>query len=404
MRGDEPAVDRAAAVAGKELKLFFRDAQMLFFSLALPLVLILLMVATFGGQTRFNTTAYVVNLDEGPDGAEFVARLEAVPGITVKLLDEATARRRVQDAELVNVLILGRDFTAELESGGTPVVRVLQRGLGGTEGQIVNSYAVGLARALADERLVARQGARALEAAGRPVDRAAVDAKVAELFAEAEADPPVAVREEPVGGRSEPVAIYLPGLVTMFTLFTISLTSVSLVGERKKGTLERLATTRLTRVELLAGNWLAALGRGLVQVVFLFGLAWAAFRVFTPGSFACVLVFGTVTVASVAAIGLVIAALSRTPEQANWVAVFFTMVMTTLGGSFFDTAGARGMLGVLTRLTYNFWANDGFRRIILRSETLSSPALVRDMAVLGAVGVAGWVLALAFFRLRGDSR
>ncbi len=400
----QAACNRPFAVAGKELRLFFRDPQMLFFSLALPLVLVFLMVATFGGQTRFNATAYVVNLDQGSVGADFVERLDATPGITVRLLDEADARKRVENAEIVNVIILGRDFSAKLEAGETPTVQVLQRGTGGSEGQITNSYAIGVARALASERLIARQVAQTLEAIGRPADKAAVEAKVAELFAETGDNPPVAVNEEAVGARPEPVAIYLPGLVTMFTLFSISLTSVTLVEERKKGTIERLMTTRLTRGELLVGSWLGTLGRGFVQVVFLFGLAWAAFRIFTPASFASILAFGTVAVASAAGIGLVIAALSRTPDQANWIAVFFTMIMTMLGGSFFDTAGAKGALGVLTRLTYNFWANDGFRRIILKSESLTSPPIARDMAILAAIGVVSWVVALAFFRLRGDEK
>ncbi len=395
---------RPWTLAGKELKMYLRDTQALFFSLALPLVLVLLMVATFGGQTQFNAKAYVVNLDRGPAGAEFTRRLDEVPEITVELLDQATAERRLADSNILNFIVIASDFSARLDSGRAPALTIRQRGTGGTEGQVVNSYAVGLAHTLAGERLTAGQAGEILASIGRPVNRAAVEAKVQALYREAEAEPVLTVTEQAVGGRPEAVAIFLPGLVTMFTAFSLSLTAVVLVEERKKGTLERLMTTRLSRGELLAGTWLGTFGRGLVQILFLFGLALVFFRIFTPASFAGVLAFGVISVAAVSGLGLVIASIARTPEQANWMAVFSTMIMTVLGGSFFGTAEATGLLGTLTRFTYNFWANDGFRRIILKAESLASPAILKDIAVLAGIGVVSWAIALALFRLRGDDK
>jgi len=395
---------RPLALAGKELKVFFLDAQMLFFSLALPLVLVFLMVATFGGQTQFRATAYVVNLDLGESGAEFVKRLGAVPELTVEVLDEASAARRLDHSNILSLLVIGPDFSEKLAAGESPEIVVRRRGTGGTEGQIVTSYAAGVARELAGEHTVADRVSQVLAAMGRPVPRPEVDVTVAALFARMREDPPLTVVEETVGARPDAVAIFLPGLVTMFTLFSITLTSVNIVNERKNGTLERLMTTRLTRGELMTGSWLGSLGRGLVQVVLFFSLAALVFRIFTPGSFLAVLAFSAVAVASVAGLGLVIASLSRTADQANWTAVFLTMVMSVLGGSFFEVSGSTGVVDVLSRLTYNFWANDGLRRIIVRGESLASPAILQDMAVLLGIAVLGWAVALAFFRLRGDER
>ena len=396
---------RPFAYAGKEMKVYFRDAQVLFFSLALPLVLVVLMVATFGGTSRFHTDAYVVNLDRGGlAGAELVTRLTAVPELTVETLSEEEATQRLDDANIYNVVFIPEDFTAKLTSGETPRLVLRQRGMGNTEGQIVNSFVAGLAREIAGEYLVSRKVGQTLAAMGRPRPQAVVDAKVGSLFETAKADPPVRVEEQVVGVRSDPVAIFLPGLVTMFTLFAVSMGSIAIVEERKKGTMERLMATRLTRVELLAGTWLGAAGRGAVQVVFLFGLAWAAFRIFTPVSFLSVVVVALAGVLSISAVGLIIAAISRTPDQANWTGVFLTMIMSFLGGSFFDIAATKGTLAVLSRLTYNFWANDALRRLIVRGETLASPGVIRDLLVLMGIGAAGWLVALLLFRMRGDAK
>jgi ABC-2 type transport system permease protein len=395
---------RSFAYAGKELKVFFQDPQALFFAFALPLVLILLMVAVFGGQSRFNANAYVVNLDRGGTaGADLAARLSALPGLTVKLVSEEEATRRLADADINNVVFIPVDFTARLTAGETPRLLVRQRGLGGTEGQIVNSFAAGLAREIAGEYLVSRQVGQALASMGRPLPEAEVKAKVGSLFAVAKADPPVRVEERAVGARSEPAAIFLPGIVTMYTLFSVSLSSVAIVEERRRGLMERLTTTRLTRAELLGGTWLGSAGRGALQVVFLFGLAWAAFRIFTPISFLTAMVVALVGVLSISAVGLIIAAISRTPDQANWTGVFLTMVMSFLGGSFFDVTAAKGVLGGVSRLTYNFWANDALRRVIARGETLASPGVGRDLLVLAGIAAGGWLVALLFFRMRGDA-
>ncbi len=395
---------RVMALAGRDIKMYFQDAQMLFFSVALPLVLVFLMVASFGGQTSFNVKAYVVNLDRGEKGAEFVERLSAISELTVEVLGQADAEKRLADSSITSYIAVDPAFSDQVAAGESPSLLVRQRGTGGTEGQIAVSYASAVARELAGESRVVRQVGGILATLGKPVPASEARAKVLSLFEETKADPPVGVVEEVVGSRPEPVAIYLPGLVTMFTLFAVSLSSMSLVEDRKRGMLERLMTTRLSRGELLSGTGIGTLVRGLVQIVVLFGLSWAFFRLFTPGSFVAVLVFGAIAVASVSGVGLVIATFANTPEQANWVGVFFTMLMTVVGGSFFDTTAAKGILGYLTRLTYNFWANDGFRRIILKSEPLSSPAILKDIAVLAGIGVVSWVIALAFFRLRGDDK
>ncbi len=399
-----PVSDRPLALAGKDLKLFFKDGQALFFSLALPLVLVFLMVAAFGGQTQFNAKAYVVNLDQGAAGTEFIQRLDEVPEVTVEVTDQALAERRLEASNIYSYIIIGPDFSAKLEAGEAPPLTIRQRGTGGTEGQVANSYAIGIARELAGERLLARKVQAILASIGRPEDLAVAMAKVEELYAQAKATPAMTVAEQAVGGRPEVAAVYLPGLVTMFTAFAIALTAVGLVEERKNGTFERLMTTRLSRGELLSGTWLGSFARGMVQVVVLFVLAWIFLRIFTPASFAAVMVFGMISVTAVAGLGLVIASIARTPEQANWIAVFSTMIMTVLGGSFFDTAGAKGLLGLLTRFTYNFWANDGFRRIILKGEGLTSAGILQDGAVLVGIGVASWAIALAFFRMRGDAK
>ena len=58
--------------------------------------------------------------------------------------------------------------------------------------------------------------------------------------------------------------------------------------------------------------------------------------VFTPLSFIEALVIALIFAAAVSTLGLIIGSIARTQDQAVWIAVFFTMVMVMLGGTFFE--------------------------------------------------------------------
>jgi hypothetical protein len=134
----------------------------------------------------------------------------------VELLGEGVAARRLERSQILCVIVIPPGFSDDVKAGRPPELIIRRRGTGGREGQIVTSYALGLAREVAGEHLVAGRVAEVLAGMGRPVARETVDARVAALFEEARVEPPVAVVEEAVGARAEPVTIYLPGLVSMW--------------------------------------------------------------------------------------------------------------------------------------------------------------------------------------------
>jgi hypothetical protein len=113
-----------------------------------------------------------------------------------------------------------------------------------------------------------------------------------------------------VGSSPDPVNQFLPGIVTMFVLFAITLSARAIVEERKKGTLERLLTTRLSVGQLFLGKFLANVSRGFVQTLILLVLAYMVFQLFTPLSFIESLVIALIFAAAASALGLIIASVA----------------------------------------------------------------------------------------------
>jgi ABC-type multidrug transport system permease subunit len=391
---------KSLLVALLEVRSYLRDKADLAFSLLLPIIVFALMYGAFGGQSLFHGTAHVVNEDQGGVYAtRLVEGLGELDSLDVELLSQAEADSKLERANLLMVLYIPQGFSDKLTAGEQAQLVFKQRGNGGQEGQIVASLVRGVAEELGQELQVQSQVKGALAEWDISQDR--IEITVQEFMERERAHPIVEVREETVGSSPDPVKQFLPGIVTMFVLFAITLTARTVVEERKKGTLERLLTTRISVGQLFVGKFLANMSRGFIQTLILLTLAYIVFQIFTPLSFAQSLVLALIFAAAASALGLVIASIVRTEDQATWIAVGFTMVMVMLGGTFFDiTEGS--VMATISRVSINAYANDAFKMIIAQGGSLADLGL--ELAVLGGVAVGGLGLSRFLFRVAPGGR
>jgi ABC-2 type transport system permease protein len=206
--------------------------------------------------------------------------------------------------------------------------------------------------------------------------------------------PLVDVTETLLGADTSMVHQTLPGIVAMFVLFAITMSSRTIVEERRKGTLERLLTTRLTVSEMFMGKFLAGTARGFVQTFLLLTLAYIVFRLFTPLSFLMVLLVALVFAAAASTLGLIIASISRTDDQASWISVFFTMATVMLGGTFFEIPEGT-VLHTIGKASINTYAIGAFRTLMAPGVGLADVSL--ELAVLAGVAVVGFILSRVLF-------
>ncbi|TET17957.1 MAG: ABC transporter permease, partial [Dehalococcoidia bacterium] len=382
------------------VRIYLQDKGDLAFSLLLPIAIFALMYGAFGGQTQFHGTAHVVNEDRGAlYSALLIERLEEIDNLDVKLHSASKADSKLDRADLVMVLYIPNGFSERLASGEQAQLVLKQRGNGGDEGQIVASIVRGVAQEMAQEFQVRSQVSDALAGSGISQDR--IDVTVHRLLEDERESPAVAVSEETVGGSPDPVNEFLPGIVTMFVLFAITLTARMLVEERKKGTLERLLTTQLSVGQLFVGKFLVNLSRGFIQTLILLLLSYAVFQMFTPLSFIESMVLAVIFIAAVSSMGLIIGSIARTEDQATWIAVFFTMATVILGGTFFEIPEG-GVLNVLSKLSINTYANDAFETIIAEGGTLADVGL--QMGVMAGAAAVGLLLGRILFRVMPGGR
>jgi ABC-2 type transport system permease protein len=391
---------RSLLVALLQVRIYLQDKGDLAFSLLLPIAIFALMYGAFGGQTQFHGTAHVVNEDQGGAySALLIQRLEGVDNLDVELLSASKADVKLDRADLLMVLYIPDGFSDRLASGQQAQLLFKQRGNGGDEGQIVASIVGSVAEQMAQEYQVRNQVGEYL--AGSGIGPEQIDVTVQRFLEDERESPAVSVREETVGASPNMVETFLPGIVTMFVLFAVTMTARALVEERKKGTLERLLTTRLSVGQLFMGKFTANLSRGCMQTLILLLLSYAVFQMFTPLSFVESLVIAVIFIAAVSALGLIIGSVARTEDQATWVAVFFTMVMVMLGGTFFEMPES-GVLSVLSKISINTYANDALKTVIADGGSLADVGL--KLAVLAGVAVIGMIIARVLFKVMPGGR
>jgi len=384
---------RALLITLNEVKLYLQDKGDLAFSLLLPVVTFALIYGAFGGQTLFKATASVVDEDKGAYAAQLIERLDGIDGISIEMLIPDEARTKLDNSDRLFVLDIPAGFSAALEAGTPAQLHFWQRGNGGLEGQILASIIRGIADDMGKAFLIARQVTVNLDGTG--VTKEEINAAVQKYLDAERLTAALSVHEEVVGGTADLVNQYLPGIVTMYVLFALTMGARAIVEERRRGTLERLLTTRLSAGELFFGKYIAAIARGFVQTVILLALAYAVFNMFTPVTFLESLFIILVYTAAASALGLIIASISRTEEAANWIGVVFTMFMVMLGGTFFAVEPG-SVFYMLGRISINSYANEALRKVIGEGGTLGD--LLIPLAIFIGVGAVGLVISRLIFK------
>ena len=341
----------------------------------------------------FKATANIVNEDRGVYSQQLIEKLDSIDGISINLLTASDADVKLERSDILLALFIPPGFSDTLSSGGKAELVFKQRGNGGLEGQILASIIRSVAGEINQEFQVLYQVRSNLE--GKQIPESDIELTVQSLLEEERQQPSVGVTEEIFGGSTEFINLYLPGIITMYVLFSLSLSAQTIVEERRRGTLERLLTTRLNAGELFFGKFLSIIARGFIQTLILLVLSYAVFRLFTPLSFLACLVISFIFAAAAAAVGMIIAAISRTEEAANWIAVVVTMFMVMMGNTFFQVA-EDSVLATIGKVSLNTYANKAYTTIISQDGSLGDVWL--QLAILAGVAVIGLLISRMIFR------
>lgn len=129
----------------------------------------------------------------------------------------------------------------------------------------------------------------------------------------------------------------IPGVICLILMVvTVSLTSVAVVKERERGTLEQLIVTPIKSYELILGKLIpfAVIGFFEVLLVLTVGTLW--FGVPIKGSIILLLVLSLAFIMNTLGLGLFVSTISKTQQQAMLASFFITNTSLMLSGFIFS--------------------------------------------------------------------
>ena len=421
------------AILWKELTVGFTDPVVLLLAIAMPLAITALIQLAFGnlvlgrGIPDTNIPVGIVNQDREGQWGNFgqifpraiILDEKSAPSsdlhfelFTVREIeDETLARRLVEREKLIAALFIPPDFSEALATESATIGmyindRYIFRGVA------FSSAVEALANMISTGEVTVRATVKGL--AQHPRTRAQLESgKLNETIADLaltatmpESNPIKVQRLNNVGQSAQvELTHYLAAAIAvLFTGFWGLIGNATLWQEKAQWTLQRMFITPTRPGIILAGKTLGIYLGSLIQMVALVGGMTAMEWILSSGPGQgpkidplglSVLILAVLMAAT--GVGVTIAGFARTYAQAANHGRAILLLMGLAGGVFFPVELFPRPLQALSRVTYHYWAMDGYLKLALGGSAIS---ILPHVVILGGMGLLFFTIGGRFLRRR----
>ena len=381
-----------------------RDRGALLLAFVLPPLMFLVFAEVFSGAGDEDLTLRIAVLDESSDlaGIRLGEALLALDGI------EASERSVANRAELEAAVRDGRADAAlwirgrpGSDAGDGPWLEVLGDGSRALAVAVLSGRVQGVLQREFPDLALARASDLVESVLGpySPAQRAALEQRLQRLSSEAsvvERAPAALDFDQRLlgGGRAmDPgVSYYAAAVAILFLMFAAMQGAISLVDERSSGIVDRLAAGPGGITVVVLGKGLFLTMQGMVQAGLIFAVAWAVYGLTWPARFVPWSITALLAAAVAAWMGLLLAALCQSRQQAQTASAFVVLILAAVGGSMVPRFLMPIWLRDLGWLTPNAWVIEAWHGTLWREQSLTE--LLPAWAVLAGFTLAAMVLAL----------
>jgi ABC-2 type transport system permease protein len=352
------------------IRSFTRDRAALFWTLAFPLIFILMFGAIFTGGGDSTRTYAWVDQDGSAQSSELRTALAAVENVELVDEDEAAGLEAMRKGDVDGVLVVPAGYgeaLGELATQPGPPTTI----------QVYTDPTQQNQTAATFQLVGGVLGQINLEISGR--------------------GPAVVPDARAIQTENLTFISYLvPSILGMALMQVGIFSSISLVAAREKLILKRLSATPLRRWQLIGSNIVMRLLVAIAQTAIIVGVGAYAFDVQISGN--PLVVVGLVLVGSLSflALGYVIASFAKTEDSANAMTSVVQFPLMFLSGTFFPIDSMPPVLQGIARTLPLTYLSDGLRQVMVGG-TPFSPLWI-CFAVLFGFLVICFLISARFFR------
>jgi ABC-2 type transport system permease protein len=343
---------------------YLRDRQALFWTLAFPLIFVVLFGLIFGGSSDERSVAWV-DQDQSAGSAQLRAAFASVPSVKLVDKDEQAALEAMQNGEVVGVIVVPAGYGATVAAASTDPTK-----------QVAVTYYID---------------------PSQQTTSAFMSAYVNGVLAQVNlGGKPVAVTSQPQTIQTtqlNAVSYLVPSILGMALMQTGIFAAIPLVADRQKLILKRLAATPLRRWQLIGSNVIMRLIVALVQFVLIVGVGVFVFDVKIVGSLVAIAFLAILGSLAFTSLGYVIASLAKTEDAANGMTSAVQFPLMFLSGTFFPIAAMPDFLQTVARFLPLTYLSDALRQVMVGGTAYAPLSIC--VAIL-----AGWTVVCFGFAAR----
>ena len=358
------------------LKTFSREKSAMFFTIAFPIILILVFGTIFLNQDNASFDLHVQDLDRTNSSAQLVKALELNGRFRITAVDPAIdATQYARDTKASLVLVIPRGYEKALARrlglmGGIPNAAFRDPNAAVTVTYIYDASASSTATKI--QLLLAGLAMVNQGMSGQPPFIRAAETSI-------------------LTKKYRFIEFFVPGIIAMSVMTSSLSGAVTMNAElRQKGVIRKLSTTPITRTDWILSNILYQFVLAVISTAAILVVSYGVFSVRLQIN-AWLIVFLVLEVFAFGGIGMILTRVANEAESAAAAANFIMFPMMFLAGSFFPIEMMPAFLQTIARILPLYYVNEGLRASMV---SVDNTAALRYAAMIGVFAAVVFVVGI----------
>ena len=315
----------------KEFRQVFRDKPMLAILFIMPLIQLIILGYAITTDIK-NISMLVSDYDNSSQSRELIQKFRNSGYFIISgnELDRGEVRRRLDHSDVSIAVTIPHHFAADIRRNQPPQIQILADGVDSNSSLVAVGYATEILRSFLKDQL--RNNMMLNPALARRVHSI---------------EPRIRIWYNP---NLEATHYMVPGIIVLLlTIVTTMLTALGLVREKEIGTLEQLMVTPIQSQQLIIGKTVPFAILGFLEISFAILVARIYYGIQIEGNLAVLALFAFIFVFTTLGLGIFISTVSKTQQQAMFMAWFMIIFAILMSGFLFPIDN---MPKVLQYITY----------------------------------------------------
>jgi ABC-2 type transport system permease protein len=389
----------------KDLILFFHDQRSVILTFLLPLILITLFAFAYGSIGTYNGRSEPVNLlvsdlDQTRSSKEIIHKIDSLEDIRIIVSDSIKFKELVIKGKYACALIIYKGFQDSLEAGNATQIELVYDRSREMEIGILQQNLLSILMSSTGKIIVRKSIENYLEDQFPDIDKSTSD-KILRAAIKDDNNK-LAIKWTSIVGEKNDTKLGLiqavAGTAILMLLFSVAGVGTSILEEKENGTINRLLYSPLKGSTILYGKMLFAFFISILQLTTMFLFAWLIFNMDLSVNIPGLILMIIATSFAVSSLGIFLAAIAKTRQQAQNLSTIIILIMSAIGGSMIPLFIMPAILQKIALLSVNYWGIQGFYDLFWRSLPLE--AILPKILVLMSIGTVMTLASIWLFNKR----